>query len=137
LVQPPWPSQVPSGPQVAFVLAGHSERGTPAGTKEQVPKLSDTLQALQVSLQAVSQQMLSTQNPVRHSRSQLQDSPCPLDWLTVLDEQVGPASEPLASFFPPPSVATRWGLTQPAAPKTADRPKAPKKAFTPRDDLDP
>jgi hypothetical protein len=136
LVQPPWPSQVPSGPQVAFVLAGHSERDTPAGTKEQIPKLSATLQALQVSLQALSQQMLSTQNPVRHSRSQLQESPCPLDWLTVLDEQVL-ASEPLASFFPPSSGATRWGGVQPAAPKTADSARAPKKVARPRDGLDP
>jgi hypothetical protein len=46
------------------------------------------------------------------------------------------ASEPLASFFPPSSMGTRWGSEQPVASKTADRASAPKKTVSPRENLD-
>ena len=60
------PTHVPSVPQVATSAVGQvaSERGLrPAGTNEQVPIMPWTLQALQVSSQAVSQQTPSTQKP--------------------------------------------------------------------------
>jgi hypothetical protein len=62
----PWPSHVPSVPQVERSAVGQVDaaRGLrPAGTNEQVPIMPWTLQDLQVSSQAVSQQTPSTQKP--------------------------------------------------------------------------
>jgi hypothetical protein len=118
LRQPPLPSQVPSNPQVEGVLAEQTEGPlgwAPDGTKAQSPRELRRLHALQVSPQAEVQQMPSTQNPVWHSRSQLQDSALPLDLLGVSDVQVlggrtasevPEASRALASALPPPSTPT-------------------------------
>jgi hypothetical protein len=61
------PSQVPSSPQVAAVLAGHSEESfgdTPEGMNAQSPRELRKLQALHVSPQAAVQQTPSAQNPL-------------------------------------------------------------------------
>ena len=62
----PWPSHVPSVPQVETSVVGQVDaaRGLrPAGTNEQIPIMPWTLQDLQVSVQALSQQTPSTQKP--------------------------------------------------------------------------
>jgi conjugal transfer/entry exclusion protein len=51
------------------------------------PSALGRLQALQVSVQAVLQQTPSTQNPVRHSLSQVQASAVPFDFAPASDEQ--------------------------------------------------
>jgi hypothetical protein len=82
LRQPPLPSHFPSSPQVATELATHWRAmlgWTPNATKAQSPKELARSQALQVSVQAEVQQIPSTQNPLWHSRSQLQDWAFPLD----------------------------------------------------------
>jgi hypothetical protein len=154
--QAPLPSQVPSSRQVAALVAGQT-RGSlgfpPAGMKAQTPSELARLHALQVSVQAEVQQIPSTQNPVWHSASQLQDSAFPLDLLGVPGAQVlgGKAasaapgmSEVLASFFPsasaspPPSrLGANLVLVQAAASKTAQRARAPRRAGSPHDDFEP
>ena len=76
---------------------------TPDGTGAQTPKELGRLQAMQVCPQAVVQQTPSTQNPVRHSGSQLQDSAIPLDWLVVSGGQAwgGVTSAACPSCGPP------------------------------------
>jgi hypothetical protein len=148
------PSHDPSSPQVAGVLAAQTE-GTlglpPDGTKAQSPRELGRLHALQVSPQAEVQQIPSTQNPVWHSRSQLQDSALPLDLLGVLDEQVlggwavcvvPGTSEVLTSFLPasrvpPPSTSTcaYVAVLQAARPKTAPNPTTLRKTIARADDL--
>jgi hypothetical protein len=64
LRQAPWPSHVPSSPQVETSLVGQVvvARGLmPSGTNEHVPIAPGTLHALHVSVHAVSQQTPSTQ----------------------------------------------------------------------------
>ena len=68
--QLPCPSQVPSRPHVATSDLGHVAAeggGLPAGTKLQTPGAPGMLQALHASVQAVSQQTPSTQNPLAQS----------------------------------------------------------------------
>ena len=148
LWQPPLPSQNPSCPQVAGVLAVQTEGSLgfwSDGTKSHSPSELARLQALQVCPQAEVQQSPSAQNnPVWHSALQLQDSALPLDALTVPGGQVpgGATSDTLASFFPPsdapPAPPEKLALVQPAAPKTAHKARAPPKAVPPPcDDVDP
>jgi hypothetical protein len=139
LRQPPLPSQVPSCPQVAGLLAEQTRGSwglTPGGTKAQSPSDVARSQALQVCPQAEVQQTPSVQNPVWHSASQLQDSAFPLDLLTVpgahapgcwASEPRGP-SEVLVSLLPP-SLWEDPEELQPAAPNTAARARAPAKAL--------
>ena len=142
--QPPLPSQVPSSPQVAGVLATHWRATlglTPDGTRAQSPRELARLHALQVSVQALLQQIPSTQKPVWHSRSQLQDSVFPLDWLGVSGEQVlgWAMSEPWPSRPPPPSrsALAKLAFLQPAAARTAHRARPIQKvAPAPCDDVD-
>ena len=64
LRQAPWPSQVPSVPQLRTSDMGHvdDERGgSPAGTREHVPIEPLTSQRLHVSPHALSQQTPSMQ----------------------------------------------------------------------------
>ena len=142
LRQPPLPSQVPSSPQVAGELATHWRATlglTPDGTGAQTPKELGRSQALQVSVQASLQQIPSTQNPVWHSRSQLQDWAFPLDWLGISGGQVlgWATSEALPSRPPPPSGLAKLAPLQPAAAKTAHRAKPIQKvAPAPCDDVD-
>src|SRR5258708_6304691 len=71
--QAPLPLQVPSSPQVAtsdFLQVSAARGLTPAGAKVQVPIIPGTLQALQVSWQAETQQTPSTQKPLSQSESQ-------------------------------------------------------------------
>jgi len=105
------------------------------------PRELGRLQAMHGCPQAEVQQSPSTQNPVWHSSSQLQDSAFPLDLLTVPGEQtlvcwasaVPEPSEALASFFPPSSVPLppstptlpKVLFVQPPAPKTAHKARAP------------
>ena len=131
---PPLPSQVPSRPQVAAALAGQTEElfgATPEGTKAQSPRELRRLQALHVSPQAEVQQTPSAQNPVWHSRSQLQDSALPLDLLCASGEQVLAWA---TSRLPPSDVGpaslgreTKWAFLHPAAPRTAHRTRTPGK----------
>jgi hypothetical protein len=118
--QAPLPSQVPSFPQVAGVLAAHTEGSSgvaPHGTAAQRPREFGRLQAIQVCPQAVLQQTPSTQNPIRHSRSQLQDSAVPFDWLGVSAGQVwgGATSADLPSCPPPSPDLEYWAGVQPTA----------------------
>ena len=87
LRQPPWPSQVPSWPQVVgsttTQIAG-SAGFTPAGMKPQSPSDDERLQDLHLSLHADVQQTPSVQNPVWHSASHAQDSALPLVPLAAL-----------------------------------------------------
>jgi len=79
--QPPFPSQVPSCPQVAGVLALHVARpleAAPAGMNVQSPSALGRLQALQLSPHTEVQQTPSAQNPERHSLLQEQRSLFPL-----------------------------------------------------------
>jgi hypothetical protein len=118
--QPPLPSQVPSRPQVAGVLALHSagSLGTaPAGTKAQSPSALGRLQALQVSLQAEVQHTPSTQNPDRHSALQEHASLLPLLGGPASPKQAGlmaasPArrsflASPARTSFDPPSLMAK------------------------------
>ena len=76
--QAPAPSQVPSLPQLAADSVGHCpglRGGEPSGTSVHVPGNPGTLQARQVSPQAVSQQIPSTQLPLPHSPAQRHSSP--------------------------------------------------------------
>jgi len=78
---PPFPSQVPSWPQVAGVLALQVDRllgVAPAGIRLQSPSALGTLHALQLSPQADVQQTPSTQKPERHSPPHEQGSLLPL-----------------------------------------------------------
>jgi hypothetical protein len=61
------PLQAPERPHVLGACAGQLPRGScPSGTAAQVPTAPATLQAEQVSVQALPQQTPSTQNPVAH-----------------------------------------------------------------------
>jgi hypothetical protein len=118
------PSQVPSFPQVAGVLAAQTEGSLGVashGTAAQTPSELGRLQAMQVCPQAMLQQTPSAQNPVRHSRSQLQDSAVPLDWLGVSAGQVwGVATSAALPSCPPPSPRTsllNWAGVHPTAAK--------------------
>jgi hypothetical protein len=71
--QPPFPSQVPSSPQLAIVVAVHWPDGAvvPATIGEQVPTLFVTVQDMHVPVQPLLQQTPDTQNP------ELQSAPAP------------------------------------------------------------
>jgi hypothetical protein len=73
----PWPSQVPSRPQLEAGDAGQAAdcSGIPLGTKLQTPGALGSLQVLQVSAQALSQQTPSTQKPLWQSFLQPQAWP--------------------------------------------------------------
>ena len=100
--QAPAPSQVPSRPQPPADSAGHwpaLRGGRPAGTSVQVPGKPGTLQAWQVSWQAVSQHSPSTQFPLAHSPAQWHSSPLRLPPSTAASPQ-----EPrLSTRLAPPS----------------------------------
>jgi hypothetical protein len=101
--QAPAPSQVPSRPQLAVDSAEHCpvvRGGTPRGIAVQVPWKPGTLQAWQVSWQALLQQNPSTQLPLPHSPAQTQASP-----LRLLPSTAASAQEPgtLSTPFVPPS----------------------------------
>lgn len=65
---PPFPSQVPSRPQVVDASVAHVSFGSwPAGTGVQVPGLAGRLQATHTLVHVLSQQTLSAQNPEAHS----------------------------------------------------------------------
>jgi hypothetical protein len=72
------PSQVPSSPQVATALFGQTSavRGaSPAATKLHVPGADFVSHDLHVSVQAVLQQIPSTQNPLVQSAAHPQAAP--------------------------------------------------------------
>ena len=76
--QPPLPSQVPSRPQEEAGPWGQTLAtlgATPSATSEQTPGADGVLQDLQVSVQALLQQTLSTQKPLAQSASQPQVVP--------------------------------------------------------------
>jgi hypothetical protein len=76
--QPPFPSQVPSSPQVDAAAAGHWLAGVgavPAGTELHVPTDPVSAHETQVPLQAVEQQTPCAQFPVLHSGPVLQLAP--------------------------------------------------------------
>lgn len=131
--QPPFPSQVPSCPQVACVLALQSDELsglTPAGVEAHSPKEVGRLHDLQVSPQAEVQQTPSAQKrPVWHSLSHEQGSALPLVLLPapaghVLDFGASVTSALWASDRLPTSPApSAWpeltALLQPARPAIA------------------
>jgi hypothetical protein len=65
----PWPSQVPSSPQVATAETAQAPDGSgiPLATNEQIPGALWSLQVLQVSAQALLQQTPSAQKPLWQS----------------------------------------------------------------------
>ncbi|HET6197644.1 MAG TPA: hypothetical protein VFE12_17915 [Acetobacteraceae bacterium] len=73
----PWPSQVPSWPQVAAAEEAHWPAGAwpPFATNEQIPGALGSLQVLHVSVQALLQQTPSTQNALWQSPAQPQAAP--------------------------------------------------------------
>jgi hypothetical protein len=78
LRQAPWPSQVPSSPQVGASVAAHwaaSGGLLPAATKLHTPGLEGTLHAMQVPSQRESQHSPSTQLPLAHWRASRQAVP--------------------------------------------------------------
>ncbi len=88
---------MPSSPQVELSLFGQTEGergGSPAATNEQVPGAERVLHDLQVSVQAVVQQTLSTQKPLAQSLSQPQGAPgvflVPASWL----QEIGASTPP-------------------------------------------
>jgi len=103
----PWPLHVPSRPQLATSDSGQvlADRGLrPEGTKEQVPIVAGTLQALHVSVQAESQQIPSTQK---------------LDWQSLLHPQVCPIA-----FCAPPA-STQLGPVGGRSPPRSAGPSVP------------
>jgi hypothetical protein len=94
--QLPCPSQVPSVPQVAtsdLWQAARDGGAVPAGTNVQSPDAPGTLHALHVSVQALSQQTPSAQNPLSQSAAHPQAWP----FATL------PAFPPLHEISAPPS----------------------------------
>ena len=141
----PAPSQVPSGPQVDALSAGHCKGllgFAPEGTRLHSPRAIGRLQALQVSVQAVAQHTPSTQNPVRHSLSQVQASAFPLDFApasvehtpgrsagrSASDASGCPASAPSVALAsePPTPVSRRFPVCdlQPPTPSTTTQARA-------------
>ena len=108
--QLPCPSQVPSSPQVATFDLGHvaaDDGGLPAGTNVQIPGAPGTLQALHVSVHAVSQQTPSTQKPLWQSPPQPQA--CPSAFFgapAALHATSSPASRWIAIVSAPVAVVT-------------------------------
>src|SRR5262245_32326561 len=77
LRQAPWPSHIPSRLQLLTGSVAHSLSGSSlSGTSVQVPTLPAMSHALQVPVQAVSQQTPSTQMPDSHCVRELHF--CPL-----------------------------------------------------------
>ena len=75
LRQPPAPSQVPSSPQVLAMLAAHvlAPRGLPpVSMPTQVPADASAAHVMQPSVQAVLQQIPSTQKPLAQSLAHAQ-----------------------------------------------------------------
>jgi hypothetical protein len=104
------PSQVPSSPQEEGGLWGQTLAAlgaTPAATNEQIPGAEGVLHDLQVSVQALLQQMPSTQKPLVQSASQPQAAPlvlrAPPSWHDL-------RSAPPSTLGPPPP----WLLWHPA-----------------------
>ncbi len=94
---------MPSRPQLATGLAGQAlaTRGAPpAATSEQSPGAEGVLQDLQASVQALSQQTVSTQKPLAQSALQPQEAPLAV-CAPASPAQVFP-SVPASSLPPPP-----------------------------------
>jgi len=132
LRQAPLPSQVPSSPQLETSEAGQvlATRGAvPAGTNPQSPGELGVLQDLQVSVQALLQQTLSTQKPLAQSPEQPQATPLVLRMPFVLLHMTGgPPS--VAPSEPPSPLGLPPLLWQPPATTAAARMTAA--AQTPR-----
>jgi hypothetical protein len=127
--QAPLPSQVPSRPQVDWADTGQmlAERGmTPAGTKVQTPGEPGTLQDLHVSVQALSQQRPSTQNPLWQSASQPHALPlapwvpslCAQIWMVSTGASAAPSALGLTGRPPHPSAASVTVRNSRALPMT-------------------
>jgi hypothetical protein len=105
------PSQVPSSPQDEAGLWGQTLAtfgATPAATNEQTPGAEGVLQDLQLSVQALLQQTLSTQKPLVQSASHPQAAP--LVWRAPPSPH-DLVSGPPSTLPPPPP----WLLWQPAS----------------------
>src|SRR5262245_60195784 len=101
----PAPSHMPSVPQVDGACCAHSLSGSvPFVTGRQRPSAAPVLlfaQALQLSVQADSQQKPSTQKPLPHSAAAVQLVPLP----APVGVSVPPSSPPAPAVPPPPPVA--------------------------------
>jgi hypothetical protein len=77
LAQPPTPSQVPVWPQVDCAVARQTPCGSvaPRAVGSQVPRWPVWLQLTQAPVQALAQQILSTQNPEPHWADDVQLTP--------------------------------------------------------------
>jgi hypothetical protein len=95
----PWPSHVPSSPQVEAPAAVHVPGGaaTPFAMNVQMPGALWSLHVLQVSWQGLLQQMPSTQKPLWQSR--LQPQGCPFTWCPPASAVHAPV--PLSVVRPP------------------------------------
>jgi hypothetical protein len=105
----PWPSQVPSSPQVDTAEAAQVPDGSvaPLATKEQTPGAPWSLQVLHVPVQALLQQTPSTQKPLWQSPAHPQVWPfaLPAPPSAAAQAPSGPASFfefPLSPPQPPP-----------------------------------
>jgi hypothetical protein len=98
LRQAPLPSQKPSNPQLAGSDTGQvlaTRGGAPAGTNAHSPGELGVLQDLQVSVQALLQQTLSTHNPLAQSPLQPQARPLVLRMpFELLQVTVPPSADP-------------------------------------------
>jgi hypothetical protein len=130
----PAPSQAPSWPQVAGVLALQkleSAGFTPAGTKLQSPSELGRLQALQPSVQAEVQHTPLAQNPLLQSLSQMQASALPLlaAWASLMQVTTPPISGRSAAG-PSSRLTMSW-------PAELESPTAPSRTTTGADFLQP
>jgi hypothetical protein len=120
----PAPSHMPSVPQVESACCAHSSSGSvPFVTGRQRPSAAVVLlfeQALQPSVQADSQQTLSTQKPLAHSAAAVQLVPLPAP--VGVSDPPSEASFP-ASVVPPPPVPAEPPV--PAAPPLPPVPVVP------------
>jgi hypothetical protein len=114
LRQAPLPSHIPSSPQLETSEAGQvlaTRGGLPTGMNPHRPGELGVLQDLQVSVQALLQQTLSTQKPLAQSPAQPQAIPLPLCMAFVL-LQVTAGPSAARSMPPSPGGLLPW-LWQP------------------------
>src|SRR5947207_3617281 len=124
LRQAPVPSQTPSVPQLCAPMSSHSLRGSvPRSASMQVPTAPCRAQVRQASVQALSQQTPSTQNPLAHSVASRHDVPS-----DCRPPVSAPEPSPPGPSFDDPSAApapVSIGASAPASPLPGLAPPPP------------